>query len=86
METLDRPTENDPEMKNAKHKQLGAVIQNQDTLNPSTFSSWQRLLRITTYCMRFLSNAKKRARNQEVSGDLREGRLVSEDMDQAERY
>jgi len=36
--------------------------------------------------MRFLSNAKKKARNQVASNEVREGPLVPEEMDQAERY
>ena len=85
-EKLDTPMASDPEMKNAKHKPVGAVVQNQDILKSSTFSSWQRLLRVTAYCMRFLSNAKKKARYQASSNEVREGPLVPEEMDQAERY
>jgi len=85
-EKLDTPMANDPEMKNAKHKPVGAIVQNQDILKPSTFSSWQRLLRITAYCMHFLSNAKNKARNQVASNEVRKGPLVPEEMDQAERY
>jgi len=85
-EKLDTPMANDPEMKNAKHKPVGAIVQNQDILKPSTFSSWQRLLGITAYCMHFLSNAKNKARNQVASNEVRKGPLVPEEMDQAERY
>jgi len=84
-EKLDTPMANDPEIKNAKHKQVGAVVQNQDILKPSTFSSRQRLFRIA-YCMRFLSNAKKKARNQVSSKEVPEGPLVPEEMEQAECY
>jgi len=40
-EKLDGPMANNPKMKNAKHKLVGAIVQNQDILKPSTFSSWQ---------------------------------------------
>ena len=83
---LDALIANDPEMKNAKHKPGGAVVKNQDIFKPSTFSSSQRLLRITAYCMRSLSNAKKKARNQVSSNEVCEGPLVTDEMDQAERY
>ena len=85
-EKLDTPMESDPEVKNVKHKPVGVVVQNKDILKSSTFSSWQRLLRVTAYCMRFLSNAKKKARYQSSSNEVRVGPLVSEEMDQAERY
>lgn len=80
------PMENDPEVKNSKSKQLGAVGQNHDIVNPSTFSSWQQLLRITAYCMRFLSNVRERARNQLSSDQYRRGPLVPEEINQAEQY
>jgi len=63
-EKLDTPMANDPEMKNAKHKPVGTVVQNQDISKSSTFSSWQRLLKITVYRMRFLSNAKEKSKKQ----------------------
>ena len=85
-EKLDIPMANDPEMKKAKHKPLGAVVQNQDIVKPSTFSSWQRLLRITAYCMRFLSNAKKKAGYQVSSNEVRGGPLIPQEMVQAESY
>ena len=59
-EKLDFRKAGDPQLKNAKHKPVGAIVQNQDILKSSTFSSWQRLLRVTVYCIRFLSNAKKK--------------------------
>ena len=40
-EKLDTPMTSDPEMKNVKHKPVGTVVQNQDILKSSTFSSWQ---------------------------------------------
>ena len=35
-EKLDAPMANGPEMKNAKHKLVGAVVKNQDIFKPST--------------------------------------------------
>ena len=79
------PLEDDPKRKKIKQLHIGAVVPHSDLLNPSTFSSWQRLLRVTAYCMRFLSNLKKR-RNEEFSGEPRREPLVPEEINQAERY
>ena len=85
-ETTDTPMENDPEMKNSKHKHIGAVVPAEDLLDPATFSDWRGLLRVTAYCMRFLSNARKRTRNQTSSVEPCDGPLIPAEIEQAQRY
>ena len=74
------PMENDPEVKNSNPKQLGAVVQDHDLMNLSTFSSWQLPLILHA----FLSNARERARNRLPSDQYRKGLLVPEEIKQAE--
>ena len=47
-------------------------------IDPTRFSNWQRLCRITAYCMRFINNAKSLNRTS--------GPLLPKEIDSAERY
>ena len=66
-------------------------------LNPDSFSTWERLVRVTAWCRRFINNCKKAVRGQYVTkgnvevpfvhaDDIQMRELTPEEMDRAERY
>ena len=79
-------TGEDPEKKKSNLKQIGAVVPVNEILNTIEYSNWQWLLRVTAYCMRYLSNVRKRIRRQASSAEPCDGPLVPEEIEQAQRY
>ena len=71
-EKLNTLMANDPEMKNAKHKPLGAIVHNQNILKPSTFSSWQRLMERKRLDTRFPVTKYARTSDPTRDGSSRE--------------
>ena len=64
IESVQSVVKEDPEEKKSNLKQIGAVVPVNEILNPIKYSNWQRLLRVTAYCMCFLSNVRKWIRRQ----------------------
>lgn len=86
IESVQSVVEEHPEKKKSNLKQISAVVPLNEILNPIEYSDWQRLLWMTAYCMRFLSNVRKRMRRQESSDEPCDGPLVPEETEQAQRY
>lgn len=85
IESVQSVVEEDPEKK-SNLKQIGAVVPVNEILNPIEYSNWQWLLRVSAYCMRLLSNVRKRIRREASSDELCDGPLVPEEIMQAQRY
>ena len=86
IESVQSVVEEDPEKKKSNLKQIGAAVPVNEILNPIEYSYWQRLPRVTVYCMRFLSNVRKRIRRQASGDPPYDGPLVPEEIEQAQRY
>lgn len=86
IESVQSVIEEDLEKKKSNLKQIGAVVPVNEILNPIEHSNWQWQLRVTTYCMRFLSNVRKLIRRRESSDKPCDGPLVPEEIVQAQRY
>ena len=81
IESVQSVVEEDPEKKKSNLKQIGAVVPVNEVVSPIEYSNWQRLLRVTTCCMRFLSNVRKRIRRQASGDEPCDGPLVPEEIE-----
>ena len=86
IESVQSVVEEDPEKKKSNLKQVDTVIPVNEVLNPIEYLNWQRLLRVTAYCIRFLSNVRKRIRRQASGDEPCDGPLVPEETEEAQRY
>lgn len=75
------PIEDDPERK--KTKVIGAVSLKTLLFDPTAYSSWTRLTRITAYTLRFLNNMKA---SREDPTKYQSGPLQPNEITSAERY
>ena len=86
IESVQSVVEEDPEKKKSNLKQIGVVVPVNENLNSIEYSNWQRLLRVTAYCMRFVSNVRKQIRRQPSGDEPCDRPLVPEQIEQAQRY
>ena len=76
-----RPTERPRDEETAEMRAPACVIRGAEpAINPSRFSSWLRLLRVTAWVRRFAYNSRSRA-----AADRRTGPLTAEELREAER-
>ena len=54
-------------------------------LAPSRYSSWKRLVRVTSWCLRFIERCRSRVRISLITREEISGRLTVEELNQAER-
>ena len=73
---------NDSE-KRKPSKAVAVITKSQPLLNPENFSSWEKLSRVTAYCLRFINNIKSKTRDP---SKVRQGSLKPEEVEDAERY
>lgn len=67
-----------------KPKSIGAVCTQTTAIEPENFSSWQRLLRVTAYCLRFINRLRCRVmKNQHA---IPEETLQSVEISSAEEF
>ncbi len=62
---------------------LTSVVKPQPLLNPEDFSNWERLIRVTAYCQRFVNN---RVYAKQDPSKVRTGELQPEECNEAENY
>ena len=62
---------------------VAVITKSQPLLNPENFSSWEKLSRVTAYCLRFVNNIKSKTRDP---SKVRQGSLKPEEVEDAERY
>ena len=66
---------NDSE-KRKPSKAVAVITKSQPLLNPENFSSWEKLSRVTAYCLRFVNNIKSKTRDP---SKVRQGSLKPEE-------
>ena len=91
---LKRPQEEWPEMseiqtpdndvERKKEKPICVTVKTQPLTDPEKFSSWQRLIRVTAYCLRFVHNLK--CRIKKTADEMYTGTLEVQEVDLAKRY
>ena len=79
-EIIGAPKE-DPERKNEKF--IFAVTNMEPVIQPQKYSNWNRLVRVTAYCLRFIHNLREGIKK---SKDSIRGQLQPEELDKAEKY
>ncbi|XP_032232730.2 uncharacterized protein LOC116615300 [Nematostella vectensis] len=76
--------EEDPERKKETPvSAIAAAVQEEPLLDPQSQSRWSRLVRITAYCMRFVSNLKSSVKNPEQK---KTSHLAPAEIEAAEEY
>jgi hypothetical protein len=72
----------DPEKKKSPNS-LAAIVKPQPLLNPEHFSDWDRLIRVTAYCQRFVKNMKYTTQDP---SKITKGKLQPEECKESENY
>ena len=72
----------DGDLELRKPKSISTVVETMPLIDCHNFSSWRRLVRVTAYCLRFLSNIKKKI----SCSELARGVLQAEELNAAEEY
>ena len=73
---------NDSEKKKPS-KAVAVITKSQPLLNAEDFSSWEKLSRVTAYCLRFVNNVKSKTRDP---SKVSQRSLKPEEVEGAERY